>query len=90
MKTCWFVVIQANNAWWVDCEGRAYGPMSDRDEAARLARKIAETYADPGRRSDVWVPNDEGKHELVWSGKAPQREENPDSGAWETLPAPRS
>lgn len=73
MKTCWFVVIRANGAWWVDCEGHAFGPMDDKQEAARLAQKIAETYGDPERRSDVWVPNEAGKHELVWSGAEPAR-----------------
>ena len=72
MKTCWFVVIQANGAWWVDCEGRAYGPFAARDQALEYARKAAVTFGDPARRSDIWAPSsDNGKFELVWSGPAP-------------------
>jgi hypothetical protein len=74
MKTCWFVVIQANGAWWVDCEGRAYGPFGAKDQALQHAREIAVTYADPARRSDIWAPTSEGKLELIWSGPPPARQ----------------
>jgi hypothetical protein len=73
MKTCWFVVIESRGAWWVDCEGRAFGPLESREEAQDYARKLAETYGDPERRSDVWVPDDQGKLRLTWSGPAPAR-----------------
>lgn len=69
MKTCWFVVIRTPAAWWVDCEGKAYGPFETRDEAASEAVHLAGAFGDPARRSDVYVPDDAGKLQLVWSGE---------------------
>ena len=46
MQSCWFVVIRTPSAWWVDCEGKAYGPFESRDEAQSQARRIAITYGD--------------------------------------------
>lgn len=67
MQTCWFVVIRTPTAWWVDCEGKAYGPFDTRDAAAEEAVRLAQAFGDPGRRSDVYVPDDSQKLRLVWS-----------------------
>jgi hypothetical protein len=67
MKSCWFVVIRTPSAWWVDCEGKAYGPFVTREEASENAVRLAQAYGDPGRRSDVYVPDDADKLHLVWS-----------------------
>jgi hypothetical protein len=72
MRTCWFVVIESGDAWWVDCEGRTYGPFRDRELATEAARSLAETFGDETRRCDVYAPNDSGKQELVWS-RPPRR-----------------
>lgn len=67
MQTCWFVVIRTPSAWWVDCEGKAYGPFETREEAAAEAVRLAGTFGDPERRSDVYVPDEGGRLQLVWS-----------------------
>ncbi len=67
MKTCWFVVIEVRGTWWVDCEGRAYGPLESKDEASVYAIKIAQAYRDPVRRADVYVHDDRGKLVLTQS-----------------------
>lgn len=67
MKTCWFIVIRTPSAWWVDCEGKAYGPFSSRKEAAENAVQLAKAFGDPGRRSDVYIPDDDGMQVLAWS-----------------------
>jgi hypothetical protein len=67
MKSCWFVVIQTPSAWWVDCEGKAYGPFDTREAAADEAIRLAQAFGDPARRSDVYVPDDSNKLRLVWS-----------------------
>jgi hypothetical protein len=72
MVTCWFIVIESGGRWWVDCEGRTYGPLGDKHEAMGYARKIAEIYGDPKRQSQVWVPRIGGRPELIWSGSNPQ------------------
>ena len=68
MKTCWFIVIESMGAWWVDCEGKAYGPFDTSAEAAVAAKRIALTY--DRRRSDVYAGTT-GEQRLIWSGPAP-------------------
>jgi hypothetical protein len=73
MKTCWFVVIESQGAWWVDCEGRAFGPLASKAEAQDYAHKLVGTHGDPARRSDIWVPDADGRLRLTWSGPEPAR-----------------
>jgi hypothetical protein len=70
MKTCWFIIIESLGAWWVDCEGKAYGPFDSSAEAAIAAKRIALTYGDDTRRSDVYAGT-AGEQRLIWSGPAP-------------------
>ncbi|WP_417309541.1 hypothetical protein [Devosia sp.] len=70
MRTCWFIVLESLGQWWVDCEGKAYGPFADREQASDEARAIAKAFGDPTRTSRVYVPTDGGAHRLIWSGQA--------------------
>ena len=67
MKTRWYIVIKSQDAWWVDCEGRSFGPVPTKEEASRYARQVAEIFGEKTLRRDVWVPDDAGKLKLVWS-----------------------
>lgn len=71
MKTCWFIVIESMGEWWVDCEGKAYGPFESRADAEAEAKYIALTYGDETRRSQVFAAEENGGHRLIWSGPAP-------------------
>lgn len=71
MNTCWFVVIRSRGSWWVDCEGKSYGPFNDQDEAEQNAVTIAETFGDPSRQSLVYAPDDAGKLRVIWSADTP-------------------
>jgi hypothetical protein len=73
MKTCWFIVIESMGRWWVDCEGKAYGPFESQKEAALEAKRIAVTYGDSTRRSDIFAAAPDGTHQLIWSGADPVR-----------------
>lgn len=73
MKTCWFIVIESMDSWWVDCEGKSYGPFDTRDDAQNEARRIAITYGDEGRRSEVFAPATDGTHRRIWVGPDPAR-----------------
>ncbi len=67
MRTCWFIVIHSVGQWWVDCEGKAYGPFASRDEAQIEAIRIAITYGDAERRSEVFVCNEDGAPRRIWA-----------------------
>ena len=67
MRTCWFIVIESMDAWWVDGEGKAYGPFETRDEAKIEAIRIAITYGDADRRSEVFVTDENGTPRRIWA-----------------------
>ena len=71
MITCWFVVIHSRDNWWVDCEGKSYGPFGTCEEAQQEATRLAEVFGDPARRCLVFAPDAEGRPQLVWTGKDP-------------------
>jgi hypothetical protein len=71
MQTCWFIVIESMGQWWVDCEGKPYGPFESQDEAEVEAKRIAITYGDQARRSEVFVAEPDGSHRHIWSAPDP-------------------
>ena len=71
MTTCWFLVVQAREQWWVDCEGKSFGPFDTAEQATANAIRYAEVFGDAGRQSQVWAPDDTGRMRQVWSGNAP-------------------
>lgn len=71
MKTCWFVVIFSNETWWIDCEGKSYGPFEDQRAAEEDAVRLAEAFGDPSRRSLVYAPDELGTLRLLWSEAQP-------------------
>jgi len=72
MKTCWFIVIESLGQWWVDCEGKAYGPFVSKDEAKIEAIRIAITYRDTARRSEVFITEPEGSPRRIWAAPMQQ------------------
>jgi hypothetical protein len=67
MQTCWFIVIEAMGQWWVDCEGKAYGPFESADEAKMEAVRIAVAYGDEGRRSEVFITEQGRAPRRIWA-----------------------
>lgn len=66
LSSSWFIVVFSNGQWWVDHEGKPYGPYASateaRDGAVRLARSIG------GERNwEVFAPGAEDRHILVAS-----------------------
>ena len=68
MKTCWFLIIQSRDLWWVDCEGKSYGPFKTMGEARSNAICFAEIFADPPRGSQVFAPDETGRLTMIWNG----------------------
>jgi hypothetical protein len=67
MSRALFVVILSRDSWWVDFEGKAHGPFASREAAADEARHLAQFCAHSGRDSEVLVPDDSGRHRMIWS-----------------------
>ena len=66
MARALYVVIFSRDSWWVDFEGKAHGPYATRDSAAAEARQLAQFAAHSGKSSEVLVPDDSGRHRVVW------------------------
>jgi hypothetical protein len=66
MSRALYVVILSREKWWVDFEGRAYGPYASINEATDEARQLARFCAHTGRPSEVLVPDEHGRYRLVW------------------------
>ena len=68
MRTCWFIVIQSQGNWWIDCEGKADGPIPNRDGAIQQAREMAKAFTDPERQPQVWTTKPGERPAMIWSG----------------------
>jgi hypothetical protein len=64
--TAIYIVIQSRGSWWVDFEGKAHGPYKSREEAAVEAGDLAKFSAHAGRRSQVQIPDDDGRYRVAW------------------------
>ena len=74
MKTRWFLVIQSQGQWWVDCEGKSFGPFDDIAAASSAAQHYAEVFNDSERQSQVWAPDETGRLRPVWASEPPARQ----------------
>ncbi len=70
MSRALYVVIFSRDSWWVDFEGKAYGPFTSREMAAHEAKQLAQFCAHTGRASEVLVPDDGGRHRVAWTSAA--------------------
>ena len=70
MNPCWFLIIRSGDRWWVDCEGKAYGPFESVEDARSNAIRFAEIFAEPKRVSQVFAPDESGRLRMIWSDGA--------------------
>jgi hypothetical protein len=70
MARALYVVILSRGRWWVDFEGKAYGPFDTKELAGAEARHLAQYQAHSGRTAEVLVPDDGGRHRVVWTSTA--------------------
>lgn len=66
IPTAIYIVIESRGRWWVDFEGKSHGPYPDRDSAAIEAGDLAKFSAHAGRRSQVQIPDDQGRYRIAW------------------------
>ncbi len=57
--------------WWVDIEGKGFGPCIDRADACRMAISLAETFGDESRKREVVLMQPKGRHEQIWASWKP-------------------
>jgi hypothetical protein len=64
--TAMYIVLRSRGAWWVDFEGKSHGPYRSREDAAVEAGDLARIAAHAGRRSQVQIPDDDGRYRMAW------------------------
>lgn len=74
MLTRWFLVVRSADQWWVDCEGKSFGPFENAAEATNGAIRYAEVFTDTKRQSQVWAPDTTGRMVQVWIGRLQKNE----------------
>lgn len=67
VSSCLYIVLQVGGEWWVDREGKSYGPCETQQDAEDAAIKLIELFGDPARPAQLWSPGKDGRVHLVWS-----------------------
>jgi hypothetical protein len=73
MSKALYVVIFSREKWWVDFEGKAYGPFEGLDEAATEGKQLARFSAHSGRDSEVLIPDHRGRYSVIWDSLRERR-----------------
>lgn len=66
MTTAIYIVIFARGAWWVDLDGRSYGPYETCEQATGAAMARATEASQGGGRSEVRVSGPGHDNELIY------------------------
>ena len=72
-----FMVLASRGQWYVDFEGRNWGPFPTREAAALEARSHARNHSRTGRICEVIVPDDRGQRWVIWSSTHGDRTDKP-------------
>lgn len=64
LSSTWFIVVFSNGQWWVDHEGKPYGPYASADEASEGAVRLARFISEDSKW-EVFAPGADGRHVLV-------------------------
>ncbi len=78
MPSSLYVVIESMGKWWVDLEGKAYGPFETKSKAIDEGRSLARFAAHSGKHSEVLAANDTGRYIVLWDSEKSYR---PESGS---------
>jgi hypothetical protein len=69
MSRALYVVIQSQQNWWVDLEGKAHGPFASLEAATEEGRQLARLAAHAGRVSELLIPDERGRYSVVWASE---------------------
>jgi hypothetical protein len=69
--SCWYLVVESLGKWWVDCEGKPFGPFDARESATEGAIRLAEIFGEDDKQLQVMVPDETGQFHVVWEKFGP-------------------
>ena len=68
-----YIVLHSRQRWWVDLEGRAFGPFTSKEIAKTEAISMARFMTHAHRQSEVRVPDDNGRWWMEWESEPDPR-----------------
>jgi hypothetical protein len=68
-RVTWYIVIFSKGRWWIDCEGKPYGPFDNEADAIAEGPKFITLMGNPDHRNDLYVRDDDGRYRVVWSSE---------------------
>ena len=86
IPTAIYIVIESRGGWYVDFEGKSYGPFADSETAVIEAGDLAKFSAHAGRRSQVHVPDGLGSYRIAWQSGTDDVAALPSRRTWFTSP----
>src|SRR5690606_18928239 len=64
-----YIVLFSRGKWWVDFEGRAFGPFSSKNTATMEAISLARFVAHTGKVAEVRAPDGNGHFPVEWESE---------------------
>jgi hypothetical protein len=68
-----YIVLHSRHRWWVDFEGRAFGPFTSKEIARTEAISMARFMGSTGRQTEVRVPDETGRWWMEWESDPDHR-----------------
>jgi len=69
MRKTMYIVIQSRGHWWIDCEGKPYGPFDTEAEAIAEGPEFITLMGNDENRNELYVRDETGHFQLVWSNR---------------------
>lgn len=67
--TCCYIVVEIMGTWWIDVEGKPFGPCEDKEDAVTCAFKLIEMFGDRSRAAAIYAPDSDNHTRLIWKGQ---------------------
>jgi hypothetical protein len=64
-----YIVLQSREKWWVELEGKTFGPFTSKNTATMEAISLARFMAHAGRKCEVRVPDGTGRYPVEWESE---------------------
>jgi hypothetical protein len=75
MRNTWYIVIHSLGGWWIDREGRAYGPFDSQEEAIVAGPNFIEIMGEPTHNNQLYAADEHGKFQVVWTDSKGQNDQ---------------
>jgi hypothetical protein len=64
-----YIVLQSRDRWWVELEGKTFGPFTSKNTATMEAISLGRFTAHAGRPAEVRVPDGTGRYPVEWESE---------------------